>query len=289
MCTGGRTLNHSAGTAAFSPWLVIWEYLAMNPSQASRDDFEFLLENARVGRSLGLTHFSHLDQPIGIRSYIRIADDIARQIPSGDVLDWGCGYGQMTYLLKRRGLRVTSYDIGDSDKTVLHDIPLSHDLDVVYATHPTDLPFPSGTFDAVLSCGVLEHVDEFSRPGNERKSLDEIARVVRPGGHLFIYQLPQLHAWQEALVRRLHLGYSHPRRYSAAEVSRMLQHAGFSVQGMRRANLVPKNLTVMPRRVRIAYSRFGRRLLALDGMLCKIPVLNRLAGVFEITARRRVK
>lgn len=258
----------------------------MSPSQASRDDFEFLLENARVGRSLGLTHFSHLDQPIGIRSYMRIADDLARQIPAGDILDWGCGYGQMTYLLKRRGFRVTSYDIGDSSKTVLPDIPLSRDLDVVYATHPTDLPFPSGTFDAVLSCGVLEHVDEFSQLGNERKSLCEIARIVRPGGHLFIYQLPQLHAWQEALVRRMHLGYSHPRRYSATEVIRMLQHAGFSVQRMRRANMVPKNLTAMPRRVRIAYSRLGDGLLALDGIVCKIPMLNHIAGVLEITARR---
>ena len=66
-----------------------------------RADYDFLFANARAARALNLPDFLHLDQPIGAWNYIRIANDIARQVPAGRLLDWGCGYGQMTYLLQR--------------------------------------------------------------------------------------------------------------------------------------------------------------------------------------------
>lgn len=259
----------------------------MNRTQLDQADFDFLLRNAQAGKALGLTHFIHLDQPIGIWNYIRIANSIARQIPSGHILDWGCGYGQMTYLLKRRGFHVTAFDMGETNNTALPDIPLCHEIEVVYSSHPTHLPFSDAAFDAVLSCGVLEHVGEGSQPGNELETLGEIARVVRPGGHLLIYQLPQRYAWQEALVRRLKLGYTHPRRYTATEITNILQQTGYSVKELRRANLIPKNLTGMPNILRVAYSRLSNPLIALDGSICKIPWLHNLAGVLEVTAQRK--
>jgi SAM-dependent methyltransferase len=258
----------------------------MNQQHRNQSDFNFLLANAQAGKALGLANFIHLDQPIGIWNYIRIADDITRQVPLGDLLDWGCGYGQMSYLLKRRGFQVTAFDIGEPDTVTLPDIPLCRELDVVYTPHPTNLPFTENRFDTVLSCGVLEHVDEFSQPGNQLKSLHEIARVLRPGGFLLIYQLPQRYAWQEAIIRHLRLGYAHPRRYTAIEITSMLRHTGYSIQSIRRANLIPKNLTGMPNRLRVVYSRFSKALIALDGNLCKVAGLNHLAGVLEITARR---
>lgn len=256
----------------------------MNRSRISQEDFEFLLANARAARAAGITDIEHLDQPIGIWNYIRIADDMARQVPPGDLLDWGCGLGHMTYLLKRRGFRVVSYDVGEPGK--LPAMPLCQDLDVVYATHPTNLPFADRSFDAVLSCGVLEHVDEMSQPGNERKSLFEIARVLRPNGLLFVNQLPQRYAWQEAIIRRLGLGYAHPRRFVASEITKLLEETGYTVQSLHRVNLFPKNLTAMPTGVRNLYSRFSTALIALDGALCRIPGLNHLAGGLEVTARR---
>jgi SAM-dependent methyltransferase len=252
------------------------------------EDFSFLMENARAGRALQLPNFIHLDQPIGIWNYIRIADDILTQVPSGHLLDWGCGHGQMTYLMKQRGLHVTSFDVGDPDAHgPLPAIPLSQGLDIVRSRHPTNLPFPDGSFDAVLSCGVLEHVDEFSVPGNELLSLREIARVLQPRGRFLIYQLPQKYAWQEAIIRRLRLGYAHPRRYTEAEITRMLNDNGFELERIHRANLVPKNLTAIPNMLRTLYSRVSRPLLTLDNLMCSVPGLRLLAGVLEISARRR--
>jgi SAM-dependent methyltransferase len=248
-------------------------------------DYDFLAANARAGRALNLSSFIHLDQPIGIRNYIRIANDIARQVAPGRLLDWGCGYGQMTYLLRRRGFSVTPFDVGPAG-CALPDIPLCRDLSVVRVQEPTELPFQTATFDVVLSCGVLEHVAEGDQPGSEVKSLHEIARVLRPGGLFFIYQLPQRYAWQEAMIRRFRLGYSHPRRYTLAEITGLLQNAGYRVWRVRRANLMPKNLTGMPSTLRSVYSYFSRPLLAMDGILSQWPGLNQIAGVLEITAQR---
>lgn len=260
-----------------------------------KHDVDFLKKNADCIRSRAL-HLPHLDQPISLINYVRIANDIESRLRSvtakktaGEhlnprVLDWGCGYGQMTWLLKRRGFNITSFDIGHDD-AVLPDIPLCHALQVTRTTHPTQLPFQKETFEAVLSCGVLEHVDECSGElGNERKSLAEIARVLTPNGRFLIYQLPQKAAWQEAVVRRLKLGYSHPRRYSAAEIERLLTEAGFRMVRLKRANLIPKNLTGMPNAIRKIYSVFGPALVLLDGFLCRIPLLNRIAGALEIEA-----
>ena len=249
-------------------------------------DYDFLRVNGRLGAASG-HYFAHLDQPIGIWNYIRIAHSITKQIPTGDLLDWGCGYGQMTYLLQRRGFRVTSFDIGTPDMA-MPNIPLCNSLNIIRTTHPTQLPFDAASFDAVLASGVLEHVDEHSEPGNERKSLRELARILRPGGHLLIYQLPQRYAWQEAVIRTWKLGYAHPRRYSAVEITAMLAQAGFSVRRIARANLLPKNLTGMPSRLRTLYSRFSRPLIAADRILCGIPLLNQFAGVLELTAQRNI-
>jgi len=245
-------------------------------------DILFLLENARRGAALGLD-MAHLASAIGARNYVRIANDIARQTPAARLLDWGCGLGQMTYLLRRRGLTVTPYDLGAPDAPP-PDLPLARGLGVIRSQERARLPFADGAFDAALSCGVLEHVVESG--GDERASLGELRRVLRPGGRLFIYQLPQEHAWQEALIRRFKLGYAHPQRYTLPGVTSLLRETGFTVMRARRFNLIPKNLTGMPGWIRPFYDRCAAPLLALDGALCAIPLLNQLAGVLELTAIR---
>lgn len=255
-------------------------------SAHERAEYDFLLANGRLGLAQQGHYFAHLSQPIGVWNYIRLANTITKHINHGHLLDWGCGYGQMTYLLRRRGLTVTPYDVGEPHRT-MPDIPLCRDLAIVRNPHPTDLPFVDASFDAVLSCGVLEHVDEHSERGNELISLAQIRRVLRPNGLLLIYQLPQVHAWQEAMIRRFKLGYSHPRRYTAPEITAMLENTGYTVRSIKRANMIPRNLSGMPVRVRTIYNRFSRPLLSVDRVLSRIVGLNHVAGVMEIVAQRR--
>jgi SAM-dependent methyltransferase len=252
--------------------------------RVDQEDFDFLALTATAARQQGLSHFQHLDQPIGILNYIRIANEIAAAVPAGRLLDWGCGFGQMTYLLRRRGFDVVPFDVGPDIS--YPNVPLCRELDVVRTSHPTRLPFDDASFDAVLSCGVLEHVDEFSQPGNEIRSLAEIRRVLKPEGYFPVYQLPQRLAWQEAVIRTIGGGYAHPRRYSAAEIRAILTRSGYRIERLRRNNLFPKNLTGVPTALRDVYSLAAKPILALDALLCRLPALNQLAGVMELIARR---
>ena len=117
------------------------------------------------------------------------------------MLDWGCGHGQISRLLRDRDVEVVSFDyLQDSEPGVM---ALEHfpEIDKHVSGDPVALPFGDGEFDTVLSCGVLEHVQ---RPAD---SLDELHRVLRPGGSLLIYKLPNRLSYLEAIARRAGMYY----------------------------------------------------------------------------------
>ena len=181
---------------------------------------------------------------------------------------------------------MTSFDLG-ADDTIFPDLPLWRDMRVIRSTDPVALPFQDKSYSVVLSCGVFEHVTEGDKPGDEIGSLREIARVLEPDGLFLIYQLPQRSAWQEALIRRFRLGYSHPRRFSRREIAELLSENGFDVERVRHANMVPKNLSGMPPTVKSWHSRLTPALAALDALASRLPGLNLLSGTLEVTARSR--
>ena len=190
----------------------------------------------------------------------------------------------MSYLLARRGFDVTSYHYDPHARDVVCHTTYRFadvELPLVTGNDPVTLPFPDATFDAVLSCGVLEHVDD------ERGSLREIRRVLKPGGFFFIYQLPQTGSWLEYFIRRFKLGYTHERTYTARSIHRLLAAAGFGIQAMRRANMLPKSFTGLPTRLKALFETYPTVVLTVDRALAKLPLLNRLGGVLELTAYKR--
>jgi SAM-dependent methyltransferase len=208
-------------------------------------------------------------------NYVRFADEVRQFLPrDARVLDWGCGHGQVSWLLSGRGLAVTSFDVQRFARNSL----LLDPEKFVMGDDPVLLPFPSASFDAVLSCGVLEHVVD------EKASLQEIKRVLKPDGLFFIYQLPQRYAYTE-LINRWRAGrWHHPRRYTPRSVKRELEAAGFRLVLQRRANFLPKNLTGLPPTARSAYNRVARLVNSLDLSLSKVPLLNLLCHSIEIIA-----
>jgi ubiquinone/menaquinone biosynthesis C-methylase UbiE len=217
----------------------------------------------------------HLSSKASLLNYVRFADEVRRFLRSGDrVLDWGCGLGQVSWLLARRNLAATSFDI---KRFPAHSMVIDRDQ-VVIGEDPVLLPFPSASFDAVLSSGVLEHVVD------EKASLGEIKRVLKPGGLFFIYQLPQRYAYTELLNRWRSGRWHHPRRYTPRSVKIELEAAGFRVLLQRRANIFPKNLTGLPLAARRAYNGLGYLLNSLDLRLSRVPLLNLLCHSLEIIA-----
>jgi SAM-dependent methyltransferase len=209
------------------------------------------------------------------REYDAIVERIAADART-HVLDWGAGEGQMTARLLHRGIRVTAYDYnGDAPPGRR---PLNHaDAEVELSPDPVTLPYDDGAFDAVLSCGVLEHVE------NPDASLDEIHRVLAPGGRLYVYKLPNRASYLEWMARRLGLYYHgqlpHDRVYTKSSARSILERHGFAVRELRTANLLP--LMAVGERRRATEIVWGANLA-----LARVPWLPRVATNVEAVADR---
>lgn len=96
-------------------------------------------------------------------------------------LDAGCGGGRNTIAMAQLGAaEAHGIDIGaagvEDARQRARGLP-----NVTFSEASIeDMPFADDMFDAVWCAGVLMHV------GNEEKALDEIARVLKPGGLLYM-------------------------------------------------------------------------------------------------------
>ena len=146
------------------------------------------------------------------------------------VADLGCATGTFAARVARTGPIVTAVDV--SEENLAHLARLHGDLVRRGRLQPvradlTSLPFDPHAFDLVFCLEVLEHVQD------DRAAVDEIARVLRPGGQL-VLSVPN-RAAPKPLVERLHLpsvhGETGPEQhvrdgYSADELKALLLEAG---------------------------------------------------------------
>ncbi len=190
--------------------------------------------------------------------------------PATKVLDWGCGKGHITYLLHQKGFEVTSCDLARShdDSAFGQPTPIidaSH-FQLVPLEDPVDLPFPSASFDCVVSFGVLEHVT------SDAKSLVELRRVLRPGGLLFVAFLPYVLSWTQAVARVRGDNY-HDRLYTRESIRDLAVSAGFTPFALRHAQLFPKNSVPLS---------LDRWLEPVDRFLCAYTPLKFFATNLEL-------
>lgn len=112
---------------------------------------------------------------------------MAGEIRGRRVLDLGCGDGSLTYLLAKNGAQVVGVDneeeglrFAEENLKSVWDSSLKYKF--VSASAYT-LPFEEGAFDFVVSCEVIEHLQQ------PEKMLQEGARVLKTGG-LFVLTTP---------------------------------------------------------------------------------------------------
>jgi ubiquinone/menaquinone biosynthesis C-methylase UbiE len=113
----------------------------------------------------------------------------------------GCGLGQVSHLLRGAGLDVTSFEYRDDAPDAEVTVERYPDVRAYISSDPRRLPYADASFPAVLSCGVLEHVLD------PDASLDELARVLQPGGTLYVYKLPNRFSYLERIAKRAGLYY----------------------------------------------------------------------------------
>jgi SAM-dependent methyltransferase len=132
--------------------------------------------------------------------------------PHARILDVGCGTGATTAALARFG-SVRGLDLGIAALRHAHaqGLPVARGS----ADH---LPVGDATLDVVVALDVLEHLDD------DRRALDEILRVLRPGGMLLATVPAYPFLWSshdEAL--------GHRRRYRRPELRARVAAAGFEI------------------------------------------------------------
>lgn len=213
-----------------------------------------------------------------MREYEVLAERIAAERP-GRLLDWGCGWGQVSALLHDRGVEVHPFDYRPNERAPgeahLERFP---DIVCTFSPEPISLPFADGSFDAILSCGVLEHVQD------PDASLEELRRVIRPGGRLYVTKLPNRASYLEWVAKRMGLYYhgelEHDTLWDIRSAWEAVVRHGFEVRDVRLANMLPLTLDhPLP-------TRFAGPIWTLNRLLARVPGLNRLATNIEVDAVR---
>lgn len=121
-------------------------------------------------------------ETVGARSARRLMDTVlmwsAR--PLQDVLDWGCGPGRVAshILSSCPGVALRGCDV-DAEAIAWCNANLAAGSFDVSSLYPP-LLYPGESFDAVLACSVMTHLNR----RDQRKWLRELSRVLRPGGVL---------------------------------------------------------------------------------------------------------
>jgi SAM-dependent methyltransferase len=157
-------------------------------------------------------------------------------VREGDLLlDMGCGAGRHAFESYRRGARVVAFDYSAAE---LKDVAglfaamreageagtADGSLACTANGDALDLPFPDGTFDRVIASEVLEHVPD------EQRALDEIWRVLKPGGTLAATVpawLPEQVCW--FLSEEYHAPFvegGHVRIFTEAGLRKAMRNAG---------------------------------------------------------------
>lgn len=151
------------------------------------------------------------------------------------VLELGCGGGTYVRLLGGLGYRTVGldYSVPSLQRAVTADPGRKGRY---LAGEAYALPFPSGSFDLVLSIGVLQALSEPAR------ALAEMARVMRPGAALVVEALnghggPAL---ARRAIQRLRGWPSRVRAYRPAEVRGWLAAQGLTVENQPALRLPPR-------------------------------------------------
>ena len=184
--------------------------------------------------------------------YLRTVQDIhrhfARDLESGKdvrILEIGTFFGAASIALSRLGFSVTASDVPEYIEMPEQHRRFSHEGISTHAMRLEDyiIDFPDETFDAVVMCEVLEHLNF-----NPLPLIKEINRVLRTGG-LFCLALPNMASiynrrklifgksigvsvqgfFNQLDPGKLEIANGHWREYTAQDIRDMLLPLGFRI------------------------------------------------------------
>jgi SAM-dependent methyltransferase len=240
-------------------------------------DAEAAVRQATYGEDLGQSSW------LTVREWLEFADQLAVR-PGAEVLEVGSGSGgPAVHWAVVRGCRVTGVDINEHG--VRNALRLAEARGVarqarfraVDAGRP--LPFPEGTFDAVVSNDAMCHI------GQRGPVLRDWYRVLRPGGRALFTDAMVLTGIvsHEELAIRSSIGFY--LFVPPGENERLLGEAGFTVL---RVQDVTDNAADVSRRWQEARAQHREALVAREGQANFDGLQRFLQCVNTLSVERRL-
>jgi ubiquinone/menaquinone biosynthesis C-methylase UbiE len=113
----------------------------------------------------------------------KLVTDLLKDIPRTKMLELGCGTGHWTNFFVNKGYKVTATDISDAMLQIAKQKNLNADF---IKADSSKIPFEDNSFDIISSITMLEFVED------QDKVLEEIQRVLKPGGYFILGSLNAL-------------------------------------------------------------------------------------------------
>jgi len=157
--------------------------------------------------------------PRRMRSLTQAARSYLPYRRNGILLDVGCGFGAFLDAAKSVGWRVCGVEVAFAPASIA-----ARHHDVFYGLL-SDAPYGPNSFDVIRLNNVIEHVP------SPRSLLQDIRRLLRPGGLLFI-STPNVTSFTAALQGmgwRYVQGENHIYLFGLRTIGRLLEIAGFKV------------------------------------------------------------
>jgi ubiquinone/menaquinone biosynthesis C-methylase UbiE len=214
--------------------------------------------------------------------YHRLIDELELQLirrygEGRDVFEAGCGTGLLLREAARSARSAVGLDLSRGMLRAAH----GRGLRVVQGSL-TDVPLPSASVDLVYSMKVLAHIPPIER------ALAELARLVRPGGHLLLefynpYSLRYLGKRVGGPARIAHETTDHDvfTRYDTAQKARSYLPPDLELIGVRGVRILTPTSKVF------ALPAIGRLFGWAEQAACDLPLLRHLGGFLILVARKR--
>jgi 2-polyprenyl-3-methyl-5-hydroxy-6-metoxy-1,4-benzoquinol methylase len=131
-------------------------------------------------------------------SWVRTVQDVHNLLHNGgSILEIGSYYGVVALSLAKLNYKMTTFDVpevqnNEKIKAIYLENQIHTASGYLQNIPSTSLPFAKNSFDCVIMCEVLEHLNF-----NPLSVLKEINRVIRPGGFFYL-TVPQSNPSQES-------------------------------------------------------------------------------------------
>ena len=199
---------------------------------------------------------------VGRRDFLRRAIARHAKLPSdARIFEAGCGFGGNLPLLEEFG-RVSAFEY---DATARAYAASKTGVAVMPGALPDGIDIAGSDFDLIALLDVLEHIED------DTGSLKTLATGLAPGGKLLV-TVPA-YQWLFSKHDELH---HHKRRYSKAQLERVLNDAGLSVHTIGYFNTLLFPAAVLQRLA----TRFGKSEATGDTLPTK-PVNSLLSKIFS--------